>query len=238
MINQFRKTGHFSGPLHHQCTWHSQQNSFSDGNFLDHLKLKHLQKKFLDLTLTFVSYFTSGYKRSAWSYEQTDPNGNVSVSSSSISMQNEFISSIHDVFNLSIFHSFQVLLWVSHRGTLLWPAVLGSSWNGRQGGFQIKHCLFFSFVSIFAQFHTLATLVGESNVSRTTSKPEAHCSHYQQVTFFTAMQCSQLYSCKYQRLLITFINFNQSVSRLTILIMMTALTKEASVKTSLAFNQQ
>ena len=52
------------------------------------------------------------------------------------------------------------------------------------------------------------------------------------------IKCSQLYSCKYQRLLITFINFNQSVSRLTILIMMTALTKEASVKTSLAFNQQ
>ena len=136
-------------------------------------------------------------------------------------------------------HSFQVLLWVSHRGALLWPAVLGSSWNGGQGGFQIKHCLFFSFVSILAQCHTLATLVGESNVSWTTSKPEAHCSHYQQVTFFTAIgiKCSQLYSCKYQRLLITIINFNQSVSRLTILILMTALLKEASVKTSHVFNQ-
>ena len=87
--------------------------------------------------------------------------------------------------------------------------------------------------------HTLATLVGESNVSRTTSKPEAHCSHYQQVTFFTAIgiKCSQLYSCKYQRLLITFINFNQSVSRLTIMILMTALPKEVSVKTGHVFNQ-
>ena len=191
------------------------------------------------MTLTFASYFISGYKRSPWSYEQTDPNGNVSVSSSTISMQNEFISTIHDVFKLSNFHSFQVLFWVSHRGTLLWPAVLGSSWNGGQGGFQTKHCLFFSFVSIFAQFHTLATLVGESNVSRTTSKPEAHCSHYQQVTLFTAIgiKCRQLYSCKYQRLLITFINFNQSVSRLTIMILITALPKEVSVKTGHVLNQ-
>ena len=190
------------------------------------------------MTLTFASYFISGYKRSPWSYEQTDPNGNVSVSSSSISMQNEFISKIHDVFKLSNFHSFQVLLWVSHRGTLLWPAVLGSSWNGRQGGFQIKQCLFFSSLNI-CTIHTLATLVGESNVSRTTSKPEAHCSHYQQVTFFTAIgiKCSQLYSCKYQRLLITFISFNQSVSRLTILKLMTALPKEVSVKTGHVFNQ-
>ena len=87
--------------------------------------------------------------------------------------------------------------------------------------------------------HTLATFVGESNVSRTTSKPEAHCSHYQQVTFFTAIgiKCSQLYSCKYQKLLITFINFNQSVSRLPILILMTALPKEVSVKTGHVFNQ-
>ena len=86
---------------------------------------------------------------------------------------------------------------------------------------------------------TLATLLGESNVSWTTSKPEAHCSHYQQVTFFTAIgiKCSQLYSCKYQRLLITFINFNQLVSRLTIMILMTALPKEVSVKTGHVFNQ-
>ena len=51
------------------------------------------------------------------------------------------------------------------------------------------------------------------------------------------IKCSQLYSCKYQRLLITFINFNQSVSRLTILILMTTLPKEVSVKTSHVFNQ-
>ena len=127
--------------------------------------------------------------------------------------------------NCQIVHSFQVLLWVSHWGALLWPAVLGSSWNGRQGGTQIKLCLFFSFVSIFAQFHTLATLVGESNVSRTTSKPEAHCSHYQQVTLFTAIkEGSSAVSCKYQKLQITIINFNQSVSRLTILKLMTGQT--------------
>ena len=108
--------------------------------------------------------------------------------------------------NCQFVHSFQVLLWVSHRGALLWPAVLGSSWNGRQGGFQNLYCLFFSFVSIFAQFHTLATLVGESNVSRTTSKPEAHCSHYQQVTLFTAIkEGSSAVSCKYQKLQIKLV---------------------------------
>ena len=86
--------------------------------------------------------------------------------------------------------------------------------------------------------HTLATLVGESNVSRTTSKPEAHCSHYQQVTLFTAIkEGSSAVSCKYQKLQITIINFNQSVSRLTILKLMTDLPKEASVKNGHVFTQ-
>ena len=188
MINRFHKSGHFSWPLHHQRAWYRQQNSFSNGNILRHLNWKHLPffpKLVFDLDFFMLLYFRLLKKHwivwTDWSRWKR------------IGEQLQYFKAkwVHQFNTWCVqivkFHSFQVLLWVSHRGTLLWPAVLGSSWNGRQGGFQIKHCLFFSFVSIFAQFHTLATLVGESNVSRTTSKPEAHCSHYQQVTFFTAI---------------------------------------------------